>query len=140
MILIDGEFLSEAEMQEEAVKRMKKLHIDSEAIRLFQDEKKLRCSYENEITDVPDYIQDEIEKWEKEFKNLVYHVVYSDIYGYRIFNCLSVSCYKEDMHYENSIMMDNRVMAYCINLTIPEFTESGSIIVAVNNGVLLRLA
>ena len=124
-------------MKQEAISRMQRLELDESVIEDFKNGK-LSLSDHNRITDVPEDILRQINEWENKFHNLVYHVVHGD-FGYETYECLSVSNYKEDWDYENSIMDDNWVMSHSINIDIPRYTESGSIKVINNNGILKRI-
>ena len=55
------------------------------------------------------------------------------------YECLSVSCYKEDWDFEREIMKDNWVISHSLNITEPSFTESGSIRVIEKDGILYRI-
>lgn len=124
-------------MKREAVKRMYRLKLNFAVIDDFEYGR-LRCSDHDKMTAVPDEILKEIAEWEKQFHNLVYHVIHGD-FMHETYECLSVSCYKEDWDYENSIMDDNWVMSHSINISIPAYTESGSIKIKNNNGILQRI-
>lgn len=126
------------EMKDEAVNRMRMLGLDNGIIDDFAVNGELRCSNFGEITDVPADALKEIEEWENKFHNLVYHVIHANFW-YETYECLSVSCYKEDWGYENGIIRTNWVMSHSINKNKPEYTESGSIKVVNNNGMLKRV-
>lgn len=126
-------------MKVEAVKRMKQLKISDEAFTAFESENKLLCSYYVLQKEVPSEILKEIQDWEKKFGCIAYHVIYSKLYGYEIYNALSVSNYIEDWDYENALIADNRSMAYTINITKPDYSESGSIVLDNNRGILQRI-
>lgn len=126
------------EMKDEAVNRMRMLGLDNGIIDDFAVNGELRCSNFGEITDVPADVLKEIEEWENKFHNLVYHVIHGG-FMHETYECLSVSCYNEDWDYENSIMDDNWVMSHSINISIPKYTESGSIKIKNNNGILQRI-
>lgn len=129
--------MNSVKMRKEAVKRMYRLGLNFSVIDDFEYGR-LRCSDHDKMTDVPEEILKEIAEWERKFHNIVYHVVHGD-FGYETYECLSVSNYKEDWDYENSIMDDNWVMSHSINIDIPSYTESGSIKVINNNGILKRI-
>lgn len=114
-------------MKLEALERMKRLNIKQDIRDLFGASEKILCSNYDRVTEVPSMILKEIKKWEERYGNLVYHVVYSELYGCKIYNALSVSAYKDDWNFENALIDDVRSMAYTINVTIPEYSESGSI-------------
>ncbi len=129
--------MNSKKMRQEAISRMQRLELDESVIEDFKIGK-LSLSDHNRITDVPEDILKQINEWENKFHNLVYHVVHGD-FGYETYECLSVSNYKEDWDFENSIMDDNWVMSHSINIDIPRYTESGSIKVINNNGILKRI-
>lgn len=126
-------------LKQEAIKRMKMLKINDDVVTIFNSSNKLLCSNYGFITEVPPNILQQIKDWEKEYGNLAYHVIYSKLFGYEIYNALSVSYYKEDWIYERRIINDGRAMAYTINVTKPDYSESGSIQLAYFSGLLMRI-
>ena len=138
--LITEQQLSKEQKKNIALEYMSGLKIRQQVIDQFKENDKLLCSKGNFIVDVPEDILKQIRAWENEFKNMVYHVVYSDIYGCKIYNALSVSCYAEDRWYESKLITESRAAAHCINITIPEYTDSGSIALKEHNGVLERIS
>lgn len=129
--------MNSEKMKQEAISRMQRLELDESVIEDFKNGK-LSLSDHNRITDVPEDILKQITEWENKFHNIVYHVIHGD-FGYETYECLSVSNYKEDWDFENSIMDDNWVMSHSINIDIPRYTESGSIKVINQHGVLKRI-
>ncbi len=129
--------MNNEKMKQEAISRMQRLELDEFVIEDFKNGK-LSLSDHNRITDVPEDILKQIKEWENKFHNLVYHVVHGD-FMCETYECLFVSNYKEDWDYENSIMDDNWVMSHSINISIPAYTESGSVKVKNNNGILQRI-
>ena len=125
-------------MKDEAYKRMAMLGLSKDVIDTFSNGK-LLCSDRDCITEVPKNILERIEEWQNKFGNLVYHVVHSEFMNCETYNCLSVSCYKEDWDYERHLICDDWVMCHSINMTFPENTESGSIEVININGILIRV-
>lgn len=140
MILVEGKFLNKEQMKDLAIEYMSGLKIRQQVIDQFKEDDKILCSKGNFIVDVPEAVLKQIRAWEDEFKNMAYHVVYSDFYGCRIYNALSVSHYKEDMSFEKTLITRSRAMSHSINLTIPEYTDSGSIGLREHNGVLERIS
>ena len=127
-------------MKEEAIKRMLKLGLEMGPFNDLALRDKLVCSDNGMLKDVPEEILQNIKEWESKYNNFVYHVIHSTLYGFEIYDCLSVSCYKSDWDYENDcINYRYSPMSYSINVTKPEYTESGLIVVAVRKGVLKRL-
>lgn len=125
-------------MKAEAIKRMKRLGISNEVITIFESENKLFCSYYVAQVDVPSEIISELQNWEKESGNIIYHVVYSKLFGYEIYNALIVSKYIEDWDYETIMIDKGRTMAYTINVSKPDYSELGTIILENHHGVLQR--
>lgn len=126
-------------MKSEALKRMERLKIYDFVIDAFESSDRLFCSDYEKVREVPPEILKEIQDWEKKFGCLAYHVVFCKLYGCEIYNALSVSNYIEDWSWENSLIEDNRAIAYTINTTIPEYSESGSIVLDNNRGILQRI-
>jgi len=136
------DYLSDALMRAESCKRMKALGLPDNVIKTFDESNKLYCSDAGELVEVPDDILTKAKEWMTKSKCLVYHV----IHGYpppfeeiEIYDFLYTSCYKEDWTFENDILNANWVMVKSENLSIPEFSECGSIMVRNNNGVLQRI-
>lgn len=126
-------------LKQEAIKRMKMLKINDDVVTIFNSSNKLLCSNYGFITEVPPNILQQIKDWEKRYGNLAYHVIYSKLFGYEIYNALSVSNYKEDWIYERRIINDGWAMAYTVNVTKPDFSESGSIKLYNFQGILERI-
>jgi hypothetical protein len=119
---------------------MQQLGLESAVIDDLILRDKIVCSDYGMFKDVPEEIKKKIEDWEKKYHNFVYHVIHSNLYGFEIYDCLSVSCYRSDWNYENDcINYRHSPMSYSINVTKPKYTESGLIVVAVRKGVLKRL-
>ncbi|ADL36113.1 hypothetical protein bpr_II175 (plasmid) [Butyrivibrio proteoclasticus B316] len=125
-------------MKNEAIRRMESLKIREDVIADYKETGKIWCSDKDKITDVPEDILREINRWEAQFGNLVYHVI-RGYFGYSTYECLSVSRYKEDWGYERELIDDSWVMSYSINMDRPCYTESGSIKVENKDGVLMRI-
>lgn len=126
-------------MKNECIRRLKYLNLCASAIDDFEKLSKISMSDKDKIVDVPENILKDIEEWEKKYGNMVYHVIHTSFMGMDTYECLSVSKYPEDWNYEREIMMDNWVMSHSINLTIPEWSESGSIKVKEHGGILTRV-
>lgn len=134
-----GDKCSREIMKLEALERMRQLNIRKEIKDAFGMSEKLVCSNYERVTEVPPLILKEIRAWEERYGNLAYHVVYSELFGCKIYNALSVSAYREDWSYERALIGDSCSMAYTINQTIPDYSESGSIQLLNHDGILLRI-
>lgn len=110
----------------EASERMEVLGIYQGYIFLFLSESKVMMSDNGIIKDVPKEILDKIAEFQNEFGNLVYHVIHTHIFGMETYECLTVSPYEEDWDYERPDK-DGWTMSHSINVTVPEYTKSGSI-------------
>lgn len=128
-----------SQQKQEAIKRMQKLGLSEDAIKRFDKDNRLMCSDEGNLKEVPENILEMINAWEKKYKNMVYHVIHSHIYGCETYECLSVSKYPEDWNYESGRVDENWPMSHSINLTIPAFSESGTILVENYKGTLMRV-
>ena len=130
---------SRESMKFEAIKRMHELGIAAVAIDDFNKSDKLLCSDYGIMSEVPEEIKQRIKDWESKYNNLVYHVIHSHVYGQEFYDCLSVSCYEDDWLYEYKRLLDGWPMSHSFNLSIPDFTESGTIFVKEYNGTLMRM-
>ena len=135
-------------MKTEANGRMVILGLPLEIIKKFSADNKLMCSDGSSFVEVPEEISKQIAAWEKLYKNLVYHVIHTpknswEFNGHKVqfetYECLSVSLYKEDWEYEKGCLEDDWPMAYCINVTVPDFTESGLVQIENRKGILKRI-
>ena len=136
---VDGDIQSRKAMKIEALKRMKQLGLREKIINTFKAEDKLLCSDRGKLTDVPPEILKEIREWEDTYGCMAYHVVHNGLYGYEIYNALSVSNYLEDWIFERRLIDNACSMAYTINITKPDYSESGSIQLAKFMGLLMRI-
>lgn len=139
MVLENEELASKDSMKLEAVGRMKTLGIPEYVIKRFEMKDWLHMSDNTTIEeDIPEEILNKIKEYQDEFKNLVYHVVHTHLFGQETYECLAVSPYKEDWSYE---FPDKKgwTMSHSINITHPENTESGSIQLENKNHVLVRI-
>ncbi len=140
MFILDEEDLcSKEEQKQEALYRMNKLNILPDVIDTFEKSSEIKCSDYGKIVAVPENILKDIRRWEADYGCLAYHVVHSKLWGFEIYNALSVSNYKEDWVYERRLIDSYCSMAYTINVTKPDYSESGSIQLYNYNGVLERI-
>lgn len=139
--------MSREAMKDEALDRMELLGLPSYAraalkqsdMLTLSDINDLECS--SRVNGVPEEILKQIRSWEEKYGNYVYHVIHSEGV-FDMYNCLSVSGYESDWDYERGLMEDRGdtwAMAFCINITKPEYTESGSIKIENHSGVLTRV-
>lgn len=142
--------MSREAMKYEALERMELLGLPPYAMAAFKVDDYLTLSdvsdkvCKSRVNGVPEDIKKLIKAHEDKFGALVFHVIHTKgIYlGFETYDCLSVSPYESDWDYERDMMEDRGdtwAMAYSINLTRPEFTESGSIKIENHSGVLKRV-
>lgn len=144
----DDPKMSREAMKDEALDRMELLGLPSYAKAAFKVDNYLTLSdisdkvCQSRVDGVPENIMKEIKSFEEKFGALVFHVIHTKgIYlGFEIYDCLSVSPYESDWDYErNLIRRETWAMAFCINITKPEYTEAGSIKIENHSGVLKRV-
>ena len=75
---------------------------------------------------------------EEEYGILVYTVIKTNTEFGELYDCLYVSSNKEDWELDEELREDNVAMSYCINISIPDFSEFGSIGVGVKPSGLYR--
>lgn len=145
--MIDTEEIESYEsMKEEACSRMACLRLPPKVIEAFRNNSILKCSDGIAMVDVPENILNEIKDWENKYHNTVYHVIHCngiyEPYTFETYECLCVSCYRDDWNYERNTVEANRgtwIMSHSINVTVPEYTESGSILIVNMHGILKRI-
>lgn len=139
-MILEGETVASINsMKLEAENRMLKLRLPQNVIQRFLcDKSVITLSDNTHFGSVPEDILEEIKAYQDEFGNLVYHVVHSHFMGQETYECLAVSPYKDDWHYETPDK-DGWTMSHSINITHPENTESGSVKIENKIGVLVRV-
>lgn len=142
--------MSREAMKNEALERMELLGLPPYAKAAFKVDDYLTLSdvsdkvCQSRVDGVPEDIKKLIKEFEEKFGALIFHVIHTKgIYvGFEYYDCLSVSPYESDWDYERNLMEDRGdtwVMSYSINVTKPEFTESGTIKIENHSGVLRRV-
>lgn len=142
--------MSREAMKDEALERMELLGLPPYAKAAFKVDDYLTLSdvydkvCQSRVDGVPEDIKKLIKAYEEKFGALIFHVIHTKgIYvGFEYYDCLSVSPYESDWDYERNLMEDRGdtwVMSYSINVTKPEFTESGTIKIENHSGVLRRV-
>ena len=142
--------MSREAMKDEALERMELLGLPPYAKAAFKVDEYLTFSdisdkvCQSRVDGVPEDIKKLIKEYEEKFGALIYHVIHTKgIYvGFEYYDCLSVSPYESDWDYERDLMEDRGdtwAMSYSINVTKPEYTESGTIKIENHSGVLKRV-
>ena len=142
--------MSRESMKDEALDRMELLGLPPYAKAAFKVDEYLTLSdisdkvCQSRVDGVPEDIKKLIKEYEEKFGALIYHVIHTKgIYvGFEYYDCLSVSPYESYWDYERDLMEDRGdtwAMSYSINVTKPEYTESGTIKIENHSGVLKRV-
>lgn len=142
--------MSREAMKDEALERMELLGLPPYAKAAFKVDDYLTLSdisdkvCQSRVDGVPEDIKKAIKEFEEKFGALIFHVIHTKgIYvGFEYYDCLSVSPYESDWDYERDLMEDRGdtwAMSYSINVTKPEYTESGTIKIENHSGVLKRV-
>ena len=142
--------MSREAMKDEALERMELLGLPAYAKAAFKVDEYLTLSdisdkvCQSRVDGVPEDIKKLIKEYEEKFGALIYHVIHTKgIYvGFEYYDCLSVSPYESYWDYERDLMEDRGdtwAMSYSINVTKPEYTESGTIKIENHSGVLKRV-
>lgn len=139
--------MSREAMKDEALYRMELLGLPSYARAALKQSDMLTLSDINDLVcssrvdGVSEEILKQIRAWEEKYGNYVYHVIHS-VGVFEMYNCLSVSGYESDWDYERGLMEDRGdmwSMSYSINVTAPDWSESGSIKIENHSGVFKRV-
>lgn len=123
----------------QAVERMKKLGIMEQPVKEFEDEGKLNLSenggllyYLNEDE------QKMVDDFEKENNGLVYHVIKSRTTIGLMYALLYVSEYLEEWKMDMEDLEEGQVLAYVVNMDMPDCSEFGTIGIKPSVGGLIR--
>ena len=128
--------------KEEAIRRMKSMHIMPDAIKLFAREDKILVS-ENPHGFMYEANQEQsqlIADFEAEHHALVYHanLVHTREMG-DLLSLFYVSNNLEEWEMDRDDIKENFALVYCVNLAIPEFSEFGTIEFRPTNGGIKRI-
>lgn len=134
--------ISVNEKKAEAIKRMKMMHIISDAIKQFKDENQIMVSEPpfGGLYWIEDELQTTIKKFEEKNNALVYLVVRAFTSFGKMDSLLFVSDYKEDWELENDNINDGIVFSYTINYDMPGCSEMGSIGYRSIGGGIVRIS
>lgn len=142
--------MSREAMKDEALERMELLGLPPYAKAAFKVDDYLTLSdasdkvCQSRVDGVPEDIKKLIKAYEEKFGALIFHVIHTiELYeGTETYDCLSVSPYGSDWDYERDLMEDRGdmwSMSYSINVTCPDWSESGSIKIENHSGVFKRV-
>lgn len=119
----------------EAVKRMKIHKLSAEVIQKYELGE-VMCSEKGMIRECTDKEKKLIAAYEKESGCFVYHLIHAFANIGETYEILRVSNYVEDWSYENDGLELGQVLVHSINVTHPNWSESGSILVKKIEGLL----
>ena len=142
--------MSREAMKDEALERMELLGLPAYAKAAFKVDDYLTLSdisdkvCQSRVDGVPEDIKKLIKAYEEKFGVLIFHVIHTiGLYEEtETYDCLSVSPYGSDWDYERDLMEDRGdmwSMSYSINVTVPDWSESGSIKIENHSGVIRRV-
>ena len=138
MELVDGDIVTREEMKQEAIQRMKDIQMRNDVIDSFANGK-ITMSSKGNIFEVPQEKLEFVKEHEKEIGVMIYHVIHSFGNIGETYEFLFVSNYREDWDYERNMIKRNNLYCYSENITHPDWSEAGSILVENVNGSLLRI-
>ena len=125
----------------EALKRMHLLKLNEKAISIFKEARKVYCSENTYLRAANEKELEMIKQYEENYGTLVYHIIHSDgTLGIgETYEMLNVSPYREDWSYERSSIRNGTPICRSENITMPDCSESGSVMIhTLANGVLYR--
>ena len=127
------------EQKLEAIKRMKKLDIYTQAIKEFEKDNVLNKSESGGIL----FWLDENEKkmvkeFEEKYNATVYHLIHNYTEYGELYSFLFVSQYKDDWDYDNEDLNNNRSLVYVKNIDEDAFSEFRTIGIRSQFGGLIR--
>jgi hypothetical protein len=142
--------MSREAMKDEALERMELLGLPPYAKAAFKVDDYLTLSdvtdkvCQSRVDGVPEEIKKLIKEYEEKFGALIFHVIHTiGLYEEtETYDCLSVSPYESDWDYERDLMEDRGdmwSMSYSINVTVHDWSDSGSIKIENHSGVFKRV-
>lgn len=128
------------QMKAEALERMKMLQMHQNPIKEFEKYGKLNLSEQNgALFWLTDEQEAAVWDWEAYTGNMVYHVIHNYMEFGELLNLLYVSQYPEEWKMDHDDIRDGHAIAHVMNLSEPEFSESGSIGIKPIIGGVIRI-
>lgn len=128
-----------AKQKAEAIERMKKIGIMEQPIKEFKEEGKLNLS---ENGGMLYWLDDEqkkmVEDFEKEHNGLVYHIIHQFTNIGELYNLLYVSEHVEEWKMDMDDLGEGQMLAYVVNVSMPDCSEFGTIGIQPSVGGLMR--
>ena len=139
---------TKTKMKQEAIKRLCVMGVSKREAEAIIYNHKTKLAVDREIfKGVGESIQEmfkrsvavKICEFEKKYNCLPYSVYIQDSWAGTLVNILYVSSYEEDWDGERESLEEARPIAYCINLTVPDYSEFGTMYVEkYKNGFFIR--
>ena len=127
------------EQKLEAIKRMKKLDIYTQAIKEFEKDNMLNKSESGGILFWLDENEQEmVKEFEEKYNATVYHLIHNYTEYGELYSFLFVSQYKDDWDYDDEDLNNNRSLVYVKNIDEDAFSEFGTIGIRSQFGGLIR--
>ena len=128
-------------MKREAIVRMEMLNLCENVIDEFEEEAQLYRSEFNGILYWLDERQQTcVAEVQEDYNILVYHIIHSHTEFGELLSMLYVSRHKEEWEEDREFLKQGYPIAYVKNLSIPEFSEFGSIGIQPCIGGVKRIA
>lgn len=124
------------EMKQEAIKRLQIMGVSKREAEAIIHNRGMRLAVDRRLFEgVEEPIQEmfkgfvatKIYEFEEHFNCLAYSAYVQESWAGTLINILYVSSYKEDWDGERESIEEARPIAYCINLTVPDYSEFGTI-------------
>lgn len=126
------------EQKQEAIARMKTLNLHPNAIKEFEQEGKLNLSEGGILYWLSEQQKAVVEKFEKEYDALVYHVIHNFTAFGELLTCLYVSASSEEWELDREDLKEDYAVAYVENLTDPFCSEIGGVGIKPKFGGVIR--
>ena len=128
---------NQEQLKDEVKKRMELLRLDKKIIDDYLDNHKIWTSADVLRPATPEELE-HVRNFELPFGDSIYHIIHADFMGCDVINMLSVSPYLEDWEYEQGLIISGAAMSRSDNITRPDWSESGTIYIRNESGVLKR--
>ncbi len=139
LLIDEDDILSREEIKKEAIEQMKMLNISESIINDFKNKNIISCSDINILRSLTKTEQEMVKQYEEESSCVVYHVIHCLSNIGETYELCRASCYIDDWEYERWDIKQGCVLVHSINVTHPDWSESGSILVNNINGIIKRI-
>lgn len=133
------------EQKAAALVLMKELELRPDIIRKFAAHKTVFKSVNGKIFPLSSDEVKMIIKFKKETGHLVYHIICSEMESCKLYNllyvCADAGDFREYLEMIKQCTGSSTIdtIAYCMNITIPAYSEFGLILMKRSNGALIRI-